>query len=167
MIYGNTVGGSGGSGIGKTFILQDEAGNELVGIVTDKNVIFDASPNDIRLGKIAANQDGVITGEKVIPPHYTTSGYKMISKGATIELKDFTMYDYTKLIAVICTWGGSLAKSVSAQKISINDKVYNVNSSESLADVIVIDETKSINFGITNDSGAICVVHYMTYKEED
>lgn len=165
MIYGNTVGGSGG-GVGKTFIIQDAAGNELVGVVTDRAVVFDATPNDIRLGKVAATQNGVTTGEKVIPPHYTTSGYKAIPNGSSIEIKNLDMYDYTKLIAVVCGYGGSLANSVSAQKISINDKVYPVGSTEVLSNVTVIDENKSINFGIINDSGAICVIHYMTYKEE-
>lgn len=164
MIYGNTVGGSGGSGIGKTLIIEDEAGNELVGVVVGKNVIFDATANDIRAGKVAATQNGVTTGEKEIPSYNTTEGYKVITNGSKflITIPDF---DYTKLQAVICSFNTDLINSVSTEKVVINDNVYPVQNATAESTVIVDKENQRIDLGITNTSGAIAILRYFSYKE--
>lgn len=60
IIYGNLVGGI--TGYGKTFILQDESGNEFTGVVVDEVTVFTATAEDIKLGKIAATDSGVVTG---------------------------------------------------------------------------------------------------------
>jgi len=60
MISGNMVGAY--SAIGKTFILVDENGTELTGVVVDKEIIFTATDNDVRSGKVYASSDGVSTG---------------------------------------------------------------------------------------------------------
>ena len=59
-IVGNMVGCY--SPIGKTFILEDENGNELTGIVVDQEVVFTATPADIVKGKVAGTDDGVVVG---------------------------------------------------------------------------------------------------------
>lgn len=63
VIYGNVVGG--GSGIGKTFLLEDEKGNQFTGIAVDEITLFTATPEDIKLGKIAGTDSGVVTGTHV------------------------------------------------------------------------------------------------------
>lgn len=63
VIYGNVVGGS--SGFGKTFLLEDENGNQLTGIVVDELTIFTATAEDIKLGKVAGTDSGVVTGTHV------------------------------------------------------------------------------------------------------
>ena len=60
MICGNMVGSY--SQIGKTFTLVDEDGNEIVGVVVDKETIFTATDNDVRQGKVYASNDGVSVG---------------------------------------------------------------------------------------------------------
>ena len=60
MICGNMVGSY--SQIGKTFTLVDENGNEIVGVVVDKEIIFTATDNDVRQGKVYASNDGVSVG---------------------------------------------------------------------------------------------------------
>lgn len=60
IIYGNVIGG--GSGFGKTFLLEDENGVQLTGIVVDKLTVFTATEEDIKLGKIAGTEYGVVTG---------------------------------------------------------------------------------------------------------
>lgn len=60
MICGNMVGSY--SSIGKTFIIVDENGNELTGVVVDKEVIFTAEDNDVREGKVYASDEGVSIG---------------------------------------------------------------------------------------------------------
>lgn len=44
------------------FILVDEAGNELSAVMTEEEVDLTAEANDIRAGKIAVTDDGVIVG---------------------------------------------------------------------------------------------------------
>ena len=167
MIYGNTVGGSGGGGFGNTFIIQDADGNEFVGVVTDKRVVFDATPNDIRSGKVAATMDGVVTGEKEIPSYHVTEGYRFVTSGSSfvIPIAKLDRYDFTKLQAIICPYSGSISGSVAADKIAINEGVYPVNSSELIATVTKDAENKQINFGITNESESLYLLRFFTYKE--
>lgn len=63
IIYGNLIGGI--VGYGKTFVLVDESNNEVTGVVVDKETIFTATAEDIKLGKIAATDSGVVTGTHV------------------------------------------------------------------------------------------------------
>ena len=60
MISGNMVGAY--SSLGKTFILQDEDGNEITGVVVGSEVIFTATDSDVRAGKVYASNDGVSVG---------------------------------------------------------------------------------------------------------
>lgn len=63
MICGNIVGGTGG--YGKTFILVDDNNNEITGVVVDKLTLFDATAEDVKLGKVAASDKGIITGTHI------------------------------------------------------------------------------------------------------
>ena len=60
MICGNLVGGI--TGYGKTFVLVDENGDEITGVLVDEVTIFDATADDIKLGKIAASDSGIVIG---------------------------------------------------------------------------------------------------------
>lgn len=60
MIYGNVVGGS--SGFGKTFIIEDTDGNSYTGVVVENITVFDATPADLKVGKVAASDSGIIVG---------------------------------------------------------------------------------------------------------
>lgn len=59
-IVGNMVGCY--SPMGKTFIIEDENGNEITGIVVDQETIFTATAADIVKGKVAGTGDGVVVG---------------------------------------------------------------------------------------------------------
>jgi hypothetical protein len=60
MINGNMVGSY--SQIGKTFILVDESGKELTGVVVEQETVFTATDNDVRSGKVYASNDGISVG---------------------------------------------------------------------------------------------------------
>ena len=62
MICGNMVGGLIPL---KTLILVDENGNEVVGTAVENLTIFDATAEDIKLGKVAATDSGVVTGTHI------------------------------------------------------------------------------------------------------
>ena len=59
-IVGNMVGCY--SPMGKTFIIEDENGNEITGIVVDQETVFTATAADIVKGKVAGTDDGVVIG---------------------------------------------------------------------------------------------------------
>lgn len=151
-----------------TFIVTDDTGNEAVGNYVGEEPIFTATANDIREGVVAATSDGITVGTKVIPSYNTSEGYKVISKGQEFKidgLVGLNRYDYTKLQVIICPYAESIAKSVSAEKVVIDDNVYSVQSNEPIKSVEIDHENKTINFGIINESESLYLIRYFTYKE--
>lgn len=148
----------------QTFLLVDEAGNEIPAVFVDEEVEITATPNDIRLGTTAITSDGVVVGEKEIPAYHTSAGYKIIPKGSSVVIYH-DRYDYTGLQAVLCKFNRTLVNSVATIRVAIEDNVYNVNSEESIAMIIRNDEKKCVDFGIVNDSDGICILRYFMYKE--
>ena len=168
-LYGRTCSGSGsGSDSDDTnmYILVDEDGNEYPAVLVDEETMFDATANDIREGKVAATESGVTVGTKEIPSYHTLEGVKLIPAGKEFTITGIKNYDYTKLQAIICPFNNTLTDSVSSEKVVIDDKVYEVGSSDELSVVSVDSDNKSINFGITNESSISYVIRYFTYKEE-
>lgn len=164
IICGNLVGGI--TGYGKTFILQDENGNELTGVVVDEETVFTATDNDVREGAVYASDGGVSTGTKDIPAYHTTEGFKGIPVGSTFTISGLVDCQYTKLQVLICLYNTSMSDSVATEKVSINGKVYDVGSTDALAEVTVDTETQTINLNITNEGTVPCVMRYFTYREE-
>lgn len=163
MINGNAVGGI--TGYGKTFILEDESGNQLIGTVVEDLTVFDADPlTDIRVGKKAVTDVGVVVGQKDIPAYHTTQGHKIIPNGSEFVLY-IPNYDYTKLQAIICSFNTSADSSVSAEQVVINDSLYNVQSTTAISVIQKDNSNACINFGFTNTSGSHCLLRYFTYKE--
>lgn len=149
-----------------TYILVDEEGNEIPAVLVGEEIVFTATANDIREGTVAATAKGVTVGTKEIPAYHTTEGYHLITIGSDMKIPVPGRYDYTKMQAIVCAFNTLPANSVSAEKVVINDSVYEVGSVEPLASVTVDYDNKAINLGIKNDSGNICVIRYFTYKEE-
>lgn len=163
MIYGNCVGGT---GLERTYILVDENGNEVVGVMSKNEVVFDATANDIRAGKVAASATGVVTGEKEIPAYYTIEGFEKVPAGSDLKIQLFSdSCEYTKFQAIICAAGDTIDASVSAEKVSINGKVYAVNSTVELAEVAVDSENQAIDLSLINESDNPVVIRFFTYKE--
>lgn len=149
------------------YILQDEDGTEYHAVFVDEETVFDATANDIREGKLAATDDGVVIGTKDIPSYYTSEGYRLITKGSVFETGRLTHYDFTKLQAVMCPFNKTVTASVAAEKVAIEKNVYPVNSTDIIATVTKDAVGNKINFGLTNDSDSIYVLRYFTYKEEN
>lgn len=167
MINGNMVGSY--SQIGKTFIITDEDGNELMGVVTDKEVVFTANAHrDIREGMIAATDEGIVVGEKIIPEYETTQESLLILPGDnySISLSTHNKYDYTKLQCLIAKYNSDLDR-MSVDKVVIDDNVYAVNSSVVLSSITKNADTKSIDLNMSNDTNNIYIIYYFTYKEVD
>lgn len=155
------------SQIGKTFILEDENGNEITGVVVDKQTIFTATADDIKIGKIAATDDGITEGLDTKTYRVTFSSH-LILPGAdfSIPLGEYDKYNYTKFQCMIAKFNTSFSDSVEASKVAINDNVYQVNSVNIISQITRNVDTKSIDLNITNDTEDYYVIHYSTYKEE-
>lgn len=128
---------------------------------------LDATVNDVREGKKAMTNQGVLTGEKVIPSYHTSEGKALIMSGETfsIPLPSNDKYDYTAIQIIICPFNTSAKQSVSAEKVGIEDKVYNVNTTTAVSSITKDAVNKSINLGITNSSESTYMIRYFTYKE--
>lgn len=152
------------SGSDQTYILIDDFGHEVTAVVSGGPVTLDATPNDIRLGKTAATTYGVTTGEKEIPAYYVTEGHKVILSGQSFSVR-VSKYDYTKMQALTCKFNGSMLSSVETDKVSIESKVYPVNSTDVISMVVIDHESKSIDLGITNESDEPYILRFFSYKE--
>jgi len=151
-----------------TFLLCDEEGNEVLAMVVGEEKILTATANDIRKGTVAATDKGITEGEKVIPSYHTSEGYCLITNGQPFEIRNLEyldLFDFTKLQVIICPYSKGIAGSVAAEKVCIDEKVYAVNSTEALSTVTKDSENKTINLGITNDSGSLYLIRYFMYKE--
>lgn len=153
-----------------SYILVDEDGNEIAAsVLVDEEIALTATANDIRINKTAITNDGLTTGEKVIPAYHILEGYRLIPVGSTITIPnlkpDVDIYDYTKLQAMICLFNEDEPSSVYTEKVSIGDNVYNVLSNESISSVTKDHESKTIDLGITNDSDTDWILRFFMYKE--
>lgn len=149
-----------------TYVLVDQYGKEYPAIYVDSKTVFDATANDIRIGTTAATDKGVTVGEKEIPAYYTYQGYRVITAGSPVKHTGARKCDYTKMQALVCTFNTSLANSNSTEKVAIDNQVYPVQSSESIAQVSVNVDDSTIDFGITNDTSKPQILRYFYYKEE-
>lgn len=149
-----------------TFILVDKDGNEYPAVYVDSDTVITATPNDIRKGTTAITSDGLIEGEKVIPAYYTEEGYWLVSSGSRFVIPFANDdYDFTKLQAILCPFSKSIASSVSADRISVDGKVYAVNSDTVLSTVLKNSDKHEIDLGIVNDSDNPYLLRYFTYRE--
>lgn len=152
----------------QTYILIDEDGNELPAVRTEEVVALTATANDIRIGTLAVTDQGIIEGSKEIPSYNTSEGYRLIPSGSKFELPTLVSlerYNFTKFQAIICPYAGSISDSVAAEKVAINEAVYNVKSTEIVSTVIRNENSKTIDLGFTNEGEDPCLLRYFTYKE--
>ena len=167
MIVGNIIGG-GTPSSPKTITFQTSDGQEIQAVLVDSETVFTATVNDIREGKTAATDLGVVTGTKVIPAYHTTEGYHVIMPNTSMSIPftdDRGYYDYTRFQAIVCAFNTTLSDSVSAEKVVINDNVYNVGSTDSLAIVNKSSDSKAIDLSMINENDTPCIIRFFTYKE--
>ena len=148
----------------KTYIFTTADGAEFPAVLVDEETVFTATANDIRIGAVAATEDGVTTGTKVIPSYNTTEGIKIVAAGDSFSLP-IEEYEYTKLQALVCAFNTSLSDSVSTERVAINDNVYDVLSTSIVAEVTIDTVNKCVNFGFSNESNEPKLIRYFTYKE--
>lgn len=159
-IYGNAVGNTAPI---KTLKIVDADGNEFVGVVTDSEVLFTATDNDVREGIVYASSEGVSTGTKNIPTYYARCGRKVVLAGkrATLTIPE---YNYTNLMIIISDYNTTAEQSIVPTYISVDDGIYAADSNLKLTDVVVNTDDEQIDIGITVDNKS--VIRYFVMKEE-
>jgi len=141
-IYGNAVGGTAPI---KTLIMTDEDGNEITGVVTGSEVIFDATPADVRIGKKFASNEGIQVGELVVSSSYGSIVLSANSEAAIPAPE----YEYSHLMVTICRYDTNEEQSVVPMYVSVGDAMYDAISGTKLSDIAVDTENGQINLGIT------------------
>lgn len=149
-----------------TYVLVDQYGKEYPAVYVDSKTVFDATPNDIRVGTTAATDKGVTVGEKEIPAYHTYQGYRIIMPGALVKHTSED-HEYTKLQALLCTYNTNIANSTYTNNVAIDNSVYPVQSTEAVADVTVNYIDGAIEFGIINETTKPQILRYFYYKEEE
>ena len=167
MIVGNIIGGN--PITPKTYILTTESGQEVNAVLVDKETIFTATDNDVRLGSTYASDKGFSTGTKIIPSYHTVQGTKLITKGSALTIPnanaEIDSYDYTNMQAIVCVYNTNIANSVAASQVSIEGNIYNVQSTEVISSVVKNHDSKIIEFGIVNDTDSLLIIRFFMYKE--
>lgn len=163
-IYGNVVGGNPAE---KTYVVVDENGNEFTAVTVENVTVFDATPADVKIGKTFASENGILEGEDT-KTYRTTQSYRLVLSGESfsIDLEPYDKYDYTKFQCIIAKYNTSAEDSVSTDRISLYDGVYEVNSTDKLSDITKNSDTKSVDLNITNNTDDTYIIHFFTYKEE-
>ncbi len=161
-IIGNMVGCY--SPIGKTFTLVDESGNEItMGVVTDSEVVFTATDNDVREGMVYASDTGVSVGNKTIPSYHTEYGSNIVLANNAVIIETHE-YNYSNLLVTIMTYNISASKSTFVTYVSINNGMYAVGNSEKISDIVIDEVNEQINLGLTVPEKSI--VKYLVTREE-
>lgn len=163
-LYGNATGGF---GIPKMVEIIDGNGNTLVGTVTDSAVVFDATREDVKVGKMFASNDGVQEGIDT-KTYRTTVGSEIIKPGENISipLSQYDQYNYTKFQGVIVIHNSDYSTNVNVVGITIDDYVFSSSTSNKLSTITKNSVTKSIDFNVKNDTQNVYEVFYSTYHEE-
>lgn len=161
-----SINGDGGATVSETqtYILITEDGTEIPAVLVEEATVFDATANDIREGKTAVTDEGVTLGTKVIPSYNTREGSRLVPNGSKFVLPMID-YDYTKLQAIICPFNKSTDESVAAERVVINDNVYDVLSTEVVSTTEKVTSNSTVDLGITNNSGKLYLIRYFMYKE--
>lgn len=146
------------------YVLVAPDGSEIPAVLVDEVMTFNATANDIREGKLAATDMGVTTGAKVIPSYYVNEGFRAVPNGSRFIIP-VPEWDYTKLQAIICSFNTTLYNSVSAEKVTINNKIYDALSTTEVSTVVKDSDNARVDFGIFNDTGRLCLIRYFMYKE--
>lgn len=161
MISGNMVGAY--SQMGKTFILMDENGNEITGVVVDQETVFTATDNDVREGFVYAGDNGVSTGTKDIPSYRTRYGCKLVAANSEVVIPA-PEYNYSNLSVIIAAYDTSVAESILSTYVSIDGGMYAVGSSIKLSDITIDTTNERINLGLSVPEKS--VVRYLVTREE-
>lgn len=165
VISGNMVGGA--AAPLKTVILEDENGNQFIGVCVESVQVFDATPSDVKIGKTFVADNGVEKGTDTKTYRTEHSSYLIFpGENFSIWLEEYNQYDYTKFQAIVAKFNTSFEDSVNTDKVSINDNIYAVNSTDILSNITKNSTTKTVDFNIVNDTDDIYVVHFNTYREE-
>lgn len=150
-----------------TYLLVDENGMEIPAVFVDNETIFTATADDIRDGKIAANQNGIVEGTKYIPDYRAEEGIIYVKPGNPIEIGMFSdMCEFTELQAIMYDWNSYGTSTVDLRKVVVDGYVYDVGNAEPVSKVTVDSETQTIKFGVVNDGIRPLVVRYMIIKED-
>lgn len=150
-----------------TIQIENSDGSTILGVVTGEETILTATDEDIKIGKIAATDGGIVEGTNTIT-YETTTSYRLILPGEefSIPLSNHNIYDYTKFQCIIVAFSSDYSTSVESLAVTVNDSVFSVATSEKISYITKNHNKKSIDLNFTNDTNKIYCIRYFTYHDE-
>lgn len=164
-IFGNVIGG--GSAPLKTVILEDDFGNQMIGVVTESVQIFDAKPSDVKAGKKFVSDIGICEGTDTKNYRVEMSTWLVFpGENCSIPLSNYDIYDYTGFQCIITLFSQDYSTNATTIGVSIGDSVFSTQTSKKISNIVKNVNTKSIDLNIVNNSEDIYSIRYFTYRVE-
>lgn len=148
-----------------SYVLTNADGTQKVyaQLSSKEPVTLTAGANDIRLNTSAITNDGYTEGTKDIPAYFATYGRKFVLADNEVTLTS-PEFNYKNIMVTIAPFNSSVDESVEVNYASIDDSMYEANSTTKVSDITVDLENETIHFGITVSE--LSVLRYFVVREE-
>lgn len=126
-------------------------------------ITLTATENDIRQNTSAITNTGYTEGTKEIPSYYSSYGYKFVLAGkeATLVIHEA---DYKNLMVTIAPYNSSAENSVAIKYASVDNSMYETNSTSKISNITKDTENEEIKLGVTVSEKS--VLRYFVVREE-
>lgn len=169
MILGNKIGGSRDT---KTYKIVISDGDTTLGhfdcACVDEYTEFNATCDDVAVGKVFACDDGVCIGTNDYACCRVTHGEHEVYPGVEfmITLEHLNLWDYTYFTATMYPKPTEGNDKRIIDKIVVDDAVYDMFGNK-LADVTKDAGEMTVRLNLFNTTTQTYVLSYFVYREED
>lgn len=148
-----------------SYVLTNADGTQKVyaQLSSKEPITLTAGANDIRKNTSAITNEGYTEGTKDIPAYFSTYGRKFVLADNEVTLTS-PEFDYKNIMVTIAPFNSSVDESVEVIYASIDDSMYEANSTTKVSDITVDLENETIHFGITVSE--LSVLRYFVVREE-
>ena len=148
-----------------SYVLTNADGTQKVyaQLSSKEPITLTAGANDIRKNTSAITNEGYTEGVKDIPAYFSRYGHKFVQAG-TEAIIDNHEIDYESLMVTIAPFNSSWDKSTAIKYVSVENAMYEANSTTKLSDITKDIENETIHLGITVSE--LSVLRYIVVREE-
>ena len=148
-----------------SYVLTNADGSQRAYAVknAEEAISLTATENDIRINTTAITDTGYTEGAKEIPAYFSTYGkmFAQANKEAVINVPE---YDYKNIMVSIGTYNNSVSESTKVTYVSIDNAMYEANTTNKVSDITIDTTNKQVKLGIT--PSVLSVIRYFIVREE-
>lgn len=122
-----------------------------------------AGANDIRLNTSAITNEGYTEGTKDIPAYFSGYGKKILPANTEVTITNHEA-DYKSIMITISSYNTSMSDSVNVKYSSVDNSIYETNSTNKISDITKDTSNEQIKLGITVTEKS--VLRYFVVREE-